>query len=219
MFFDIETNGLPVKHPKFGSVWDFRDLAKYDSSRIVQMSLLSCTRSTLDVIETYDLVIKADNFSIPNHAFHGITIERSMSEGLPFQEAATLAHAIFGRADAIIAHNAAFDLNVYKSELCRYGLTDCLAAVERKAVICSMLETREIVKAPSKNGWTKTKPPSLLELYRFSTGKQEMANAHNSLYDVINLHEAVKALVLKNQLSLELVLTPTKASKHRHMEK
>jgi hypothetical protein len=97
-------------------------------------------------------------------------------------------------------------MNVYKSELYRYGLADCLAAVERKTVICSMLQTREIVKAPSKNGWTKTKPPSLLELYRFATGKPEMANAHNSLYDVINLHEAVKALVLKKQLSLLIKL-------------
>ncbi len=160
------------------------------------------------MIETHDLVVRADNFLIPNHEFHGITLERSMKEGIPFQDAATrILGPLFKQADAIVAHNAAFDTNVFKSELFRYGLVDCLGTMERKPVICSMLQTQSIVKAPSKHNPRIVKPPSLKELYQFATGKSEMANAHNSLYDVINLHEAVKALVANNMFSFEALLT------------
>ena len=204
VFFDIETTGLPAKGLKFGSFWDFKELSKYESCRVVQISALTCKRSTLEVIETHDLVVRADNFLIPNHEFHGITLERSMKEGIPFQDAATrILGPLFKQADAIVAHNAAFDTNVLKSELFRYGLVDCLGTMERKPVICSMLQTQSIVKAPSKHNPRIVKPPSLKELYQFATGKSEMANAHNSLYDVINLHEAVKALVANNKFSFE----------------
>ena len=45
----------------------------------------------------------------------------------------------------------------------------------------------------AKNKYNRIKDPSLKELYKFAFNK-ELENAHNSKYDVINLHAAIKKI-------------------------
>ena len=91
----------------------------------------------------------------------------------------------------IIAHNALFDINVITSELYRYGLEDIIHELDSKDIYCSMKHTKKLVNA--KNRYGKLKDPSLSELYEFAC-KKPIQNAHNSKYDVINLHYAMKTL-------------------------
>jgi hypothetical protein len=63
-----------------------------------------------------------------------------------------------------------------------------------------MEHTKSIVKATNKYG---IKYPSLAELYKFAC-KKDIENAHNSKYDVINLHEICKNLYESSNLNLEL---------------
>ena len=57
-----------------------------------------------------------------------------------------------------------------------------------------------MVKAKNKYG--KIKYPSLAELYKFVCNK-DIENAHNSKYDVINLHEICKNLNLNLDIDLD----------------
>ena len=61
-----------------------------------------------------------------------------------------------------------------------------------------MKHTKKIVNALNKIG--NIKYPSLAELYRFVFNKN-IENAHNSKYDVINLHGIVKNMYDSNQLN------------------
>jgi hypothetical protein len=61
-----------------------------------------------------------------------------------------------------------------------------------------MKHTKHIVKALNKIG--NIKYPSLAELYRFVFDKN-IENAHNSKYDVINLHDIVKSMYDSKQLN------------------
>lgn len=194
--FDIETNGLPTKHEQFGKYHLYSDLSKYDSSRIVQMSGLLCRKEDWSIIETKNVIVKADGFPIENDRVHGISYEKSMNEGIAFVNAfETHMLPSLSKANYLIAHNAPFDVNVLKSELHRYNLNDTIEYLESKVKVkCSMSSTTNLVK--SVNKWGKPKSPNLKELYLFATGK-EIQNQHNALYDVINLHEALQKLNFK----------------------
>ena len=61
-----------------------------------------------------------------------------------------------------------------------------------------MKHTMKTVKALNKIG--NIKYPSLAELYRFVFDKN-IENAHNSKYDVINLHDIVKNMYDSKQLN------------------
>lgn len=194
--FDIETNGLPTKHEQFGKYHPYNDLSKYESSRIVQMSGLLCKMQDWSIIETQNVIIKADGFPIENDSIHGITYGKSMNEGISFVKAfeSFILPSLY-KANYLIAHNVQFDINILKSELYRYKLFETIDYLNKKvAVKCSMSETKNLVKSLNKYG--KLKDPSLKELYHFATGK-EIQNQHNALYDVINLHEALKKLNFK----------------------
>jgi hypothetical protein len=84
LIIDVETTGLPIRTGlKYGEFPAYEKINLYDSSRIVQISLMLCNEN-LEEIEFKDFIIKADNFSINNSSFHGITNEISHNEGVPF---------------------------------------------------------------------------------------------------------------------------------------
>ena len=91
----------------------------------------------------------------------------------------------------IIAHNIGFDINVIKSELFRRNLYHIIIELDKKILICSMKKFKNTIKAKFKHNTNKIKDPSLKELYKFAFNK-EIENAHNSKFDVINLHAANK---------------------------
>ena len=190
VFLDLETTGLPEKGQSY----------KEYGCRIVQISCMLCEGiDTLEEEVFEDMIVKSDGFEISNAQFHGISLERSLAEGMEFEEAANRLFKLLKQARFVIVHNADFDINMLKSELYRHGLTEYLEELERLGIICTMKTTIELVGAVSKTN--RLKYPNLKELYAFATGK-ELKGHHDSKYDVMNLHVAIQCLVRKNMLTL-----------------
>lgn len=191
MIIDTETNGLPNnKGLTYGHYPLFNDLNKYDSSRIIQFSFMICDEK-LNNNKIHDYIIYAENFNINNYEFHGITNSISKKEGYDFNIVANIFFKELENCDYIIAHNINFDINVIKSELFRRKLYHIIIELEKKNLICTMKTFKNIVKASNK--YYKIKDPSLKELYKYAFDC-DMEKAHNSKYDVINLHSAIKKI-------------------------
>ena len=190
LLLDVETTGLPNRNGlSFGTVPPYDDLERYSEARIVQFTAMLCDHN-LDTIELVDHIVKCDGFSITNADIHGITEEISQEQGKPFADIAEIFQDLLPKCTHIIAHNIDFDIPVIKSELHRLSLSDILEALDSKQFFCTMKHTKQLVNIKTKYG---LKYPSLSELYEY-VFKAQMENAHNSMYDVINLHKIVKKL-------------------------
>jgi len=201
LFIDTETNGLPdMTNMKWGNYPDYWDLNKYNTARIVQLSYI-VTDYDYNDLYLEDYVIKRENFNITNSLFHSITDEISDTEGVEFNTAFEQFYKNLQKVDYIFAHNIAFDISVIKSELHRRDLTHILEEIDKKTLVCTMKHTRDIVKIVNKFG--KNKYPSMKELYMYCFGK-EIENAHNSKYDVINLHAIIKHMYDYGYLEYDL---------------
>lgn len=196
LFVDLETNGFPQREV-FGYP-SYQDLTAYSTSRVVQISCLLCSASDLTVARHQTMTIKSDSFPIDNHQIHGITLDQSLKLGIPFSQAIKELNPFFRQAKYFVAHNAAFDFNVLRSELHRYGLAEEQALLGSMSVYCTMHKTKNIVSSIDKTG--KLKNPNLKELYKYATGK-DLVNHHNAANDVANLHEAVRSLFLQGLVS------------------
>ena len=196
MIIDVETTGLPqCDELPYGINPPYENLDKYDSARMVQITFMICNED-FEEIELQDFIIKSDGFSIDNSYIHGITNEISENQGKPFSEIANIFSTYLQKISNVIAHNANFDISIIKSELYRAGMNSIIEELNKKNILCSMIHTKYIVNATNDYG---IKNPSLAKLYNFAT-KKEIKNAHNSKYDVINLHEAIKILIDSKQL-------------------
>jgi DNA polymerase-3 subunit alpha len=193
LIFDTETNGLP-QCKAYGFFPSYTQTEKYANARVVQVSYI-ITNEVYTKLEESDTIIKMDGFKITNSQFHGISEEISETQGIPFQEFAKGFSNSLDFVHTIIAHNLNFDFNVICAELYRYGFHDIIAKLESKKQICTMKRYKTLIGATFKSG-TGTKDPNLKELYTFATG-EVMENHHNSMYDVLNLHKAVKILEMK----------------------
>lgn len=197
LIIDVETIGLPERGTlPFGENPPYNQLNKYDSARIVQLSMMLCNEN-LEQVEMLDFIIKTDGFIIGNSNFHGITNEISLEKGISFSEVAVILSNKLKQVSHIIAHSANFDICIIKSELHRLSMNSIIDEINSKQILCTMNLTKSIVKA--KNKYNKIKEPSLAELYKFVFNKN-IENSHNSNYDVINLHSSIKQLYDTNIL-------------------
>lgn len=199
LIIDIETIGFPKrKDLKFGDEPDYKDNQKYDSARMVQLSFMLCN-DKLEEISIEDIIIKADGFNINNADIHGITNEISEKEGVICEDALNLLEKYLHKCSYIIAHNTAFDIPIIKNELYRAEMFDTIKEIETKIIYCTMKNTKNLVNIKNKYG---IKYPSLAELYLY-TFNECITNAHNSKYDVINLHKIVKKLFEEKKLTFD----------------
>tara|TARA_B000000437_G_C11689197_1_gene322078 strand:+ start:165 stop:779 length:615 start_codon:yes stop_codon:yes gene_type:complete len=197
LIIDTETNGLPdLSGLKYCQYPNFENIDKYNTARIVQFTYMLCD-NLLNEIRLDDYIIYAENFDIPNSStrFHGITNEISKNDGYNFNIVIENFYKQLQKCEYIIAHNIGFDINVIKSELFRRKLFHIIIELDKKTLICSMATFKKIVNA--KNKFDKIKDPSLNDLYKFAFNK-DIENAHNSKYDVINLHSAIKNITNGN---------------------
>jgi DNA polymerase-3 subunit alpha len=185
LIIDVETTGLPIRRRTFPN---YKDLSKYDSARIVQFTSLLCDES-YNALDLYDTIVKLDtNIHISNSQFHGITDDISQTEGQDFDIVADKFKEQLSLCTQIIAHNIEFDINIIKSELFRINRHDIIDVLDMKPFLCTMQHTKHMV---NKHNIYGIKYPSLAELYEY-TFHEPLQNAHNSRYDVLNLHKIVK---------------------------
>lgn len=208
LIIDVETIGLPQRGTlPFGENPPYNQLNKYDGARMVQLSMMLCDEY-LEQIEMFDFIIKRDGFNIENSNFHGITNEISTEKGHSFSDVALILSSQLKQVSHIIAHNANFDICILKSELHRSSMNSIIEEINSKQILCTMNLTKPIVKA--KNQYNKLKEPSLAELYKFVFNKN-IENAHNSNYDVINLHSSIKQLYDTRKLKFNnFIYTPNR---------
>jgi DNA polymerase III epsilon subunit-like protein len=203
LFLDTETSGLPDTHNlRWGVYPYYKHLDKYSKARIVQFSML-ITDKQFKFEDVKDYIIKREGFDITNEEFHGITNDISDNIGVSFD---TVAVEIFyeqlKKVSHIIAHNIAFDVGVIKSELYRRKLHYIIDELDKKTLLCTMKHMKPILKIINQYG--NYKNPSLNEIYKYNFNK-DVENAHNSLYDVSNLHKVVRHMYENNTLNYEIV--------------
>jgi len=192
LILDIETSGLPNRIGlSFGHNPFYKDVNKYNDCRIVQISYILCDKN-FNLISNNTYIIKPTDFTIKNSQFHGITNEISYSQGKLFGIIAKKFYKILLQCSHIIAHNIDFDINVIKSELYRNNLTDIILEIDKKQLVCSMKETKNIVNIKRGNN---IKDPSLKELYYY-VFKKDIENQHNAKYDTYNLYKIINKLFL-----------------------
>jgi len=202
LFLDTETTGLPDTHNlRWGVYPYYKKLDKYSNARIVQFSML-ITDNKFKFIDVKDYIIKREGFDITNKEFHGITNDISDNNGVSFD---TVAVEIFyenlKNVSHIIAHNVAFDIGVIKSELYRRNLQYIIDEIDKKTLLCTMKHMKPILKIINQYG--NYKNPSLNEIYKFNFNK-DVENAHNSLYDVYNLHKVVEHMYKNKTLNYDI---------------
>lgn len=202
MFLDTETSGLPNCHNlRWGVYPDYKDLDKYENARIVQFSML-ITDKQYKFEDVKDYIIKREEFDITNDKFHGITNEISDTLGIDFNVVAIdIFYELLKKVTHIIAHNVGFDVGVIKSELHRRNLQYIIDELDKKTLLCTMKHMKPIIKIVNQYG--NYKNPSLNEIYKFNF-KKDIENAHNSLYDVKNLHEVVEYMHKNKTLNYKI---------------
>ena len=202
MFIDTETSGLPDTHNlRWGVYPDYWKLNKYDNARIVQISML-ITDNQFKYEDIKDYIIKREEFEITNDKFHGITNEISDNIGVDFNVVAIdIFYELLKNVTHIVAHNVAFDVGVIKSELHRRKLQYIIDELDKKTLLCTMKHMKPILKIINPYG--NYKNPSLNEIYKYNF-KTDVENAHNSLYDVKNLHKVVEHMYKNNTLNYKI---------------
>ena len=202
LFIDTETSGLPdTRNLRWGVYPDYKDLEKYDSARIVQFSML-ITDTKFKFEDVKDYTIKREGFEITNGNFHGITNEISDTVGVDFNIIAVeIFYELLKKTTHIVAHNVGFDVGVIKAELHRRKLQYIIDELDKKTLLCTMKHLKPILKIINQYG--NYKNPSLNEIYRFNF-KKDVENAHNSLYDVYNLHKVVEHMYKNKTLKYEI---------------
>jgi DNA polymerase III epsilon subunit-like protein len=208
LFIDTETSGLPdTRNLRWGVYPDYRDLEKYDGARIVQFSIL-ITDTKFKYEDVKDYIIKRENFEITNENFHGITNEISDTVGVDFNTVAVdIFYELLKKTTHIVAHNVGFDVGVIKSELHRRNLQFIIDELDKKTLLCTMKHMKPILKIINQYG--NYKNPSLNEIYKYNF-KTDVENAHNSLYDVKNLHKVVEHMYKNNTLKYDIDISNSK---------
>jgi DNA polymerase-3 subunit alpha len=202
MFIDTETSGLPdTQNLRWGVYPYYKNLGKYANARIVQFSML-ITDNQFNYKEVKDYIIKREGFDIDNEKFHGITNDISDTVGVDFNTVAIeVFYELLKKTTHIVAHNVAFDVGVIKSELYRRGLVYIIEELDKKTLLCTMKHMKPILKIINRYG--NYKNPSLNEIYKYNFDK-DVENAHNSLYDVYNLHKVVEHMYKNKTLNYEI---------------
>lgn len=157
LVFDTETTGIPAK----GLEWD-KDFLKFP--RVVQLAW-----HYKGELKSY--IIKPEGWEIPDDTVevHGISTERALKDGVPFEKAVTEFLFDANEARLICAHNIYFDVSILKADILRnmgreYYDAQADRALYKGKRIDTMTATRKYVGARFADG-RPGKFPRLEDLY------------------------------------------------------
>lgn len=179
LFFDTETNGLPV-NPK-------APMAMLENwPRIIQFAY-SLYDEDRKLLYKYCEMIKPDGWTVPTDKFfidNGYTTEKCEQEGVPIHEALTGFVTALENCKYIVAHNIMFDYPVVGSEMIRYGYK----SKNKPLKICTKEIGTDYCKIPNPNAyWAQRgspyKWPNLTELHTKLFG-DGFDGAHDAMFDV-----------------------------------
>lgn len=176
LVWDTETSGLT------------RD--RLPASDPSQPHLVQIAASLIEVDGTeracMSMIVKPDGYEIPIEAsgVHGITTDMALRMGLPLRVVIAVFTNLRALADESVCHNATFDHLVVDAQIARLGITPAKGWPKQ---VCTMRGSSELVGLPPTArmvaaGFTKFKPPSLMELHKFLFN-EGFDGAHDALTD------------------------------------
>lgn len=192
--FDTETSGLPLFNEPSEDV---------RQPHICEIAAYLFNTKTLALEESYYAIVKQDGWAVDPKAFeaHGITKERSMSEGIDEVDAVHGFLRLHDKCDLRVAHNEDFDQRIMRIALKRFGTginshphsmqevrdtdADLFKAFPR---FCTMKTSTPILNLPATPAMVKSgrgswkKSPTLAEAHRHFFG-EEFDGAHSARSD------------------------------------
>ena len=187
MIFDTETTGLPERGPKGKIFMPTSSLMCYESARIIQLAFLILNLDTGEICTEYTSIINPTGPWIMDPMAlnaHGISSERVACEGVSL---ATVVEKFFEelrKCSFLVCHNAAFDVNVLCSELCRDAtLTKYRKNLQNIRTFCTMMHMTREMNLPYKTGKGRGKWPKLEEMHIYLFG-ENFEGAHDAMNDV-----------------------------------
>lgn len=174
LFFDVETNGLPLDYNG-----DASDLDNWP--RIVQLAYILTNRKG-EILASKNFIIKPIGFNIPKDStdIHGITTEFAMQHGRDISSVLQIFKDDLLKAGTLVAHNYNFDSKVVISEFIRSGIDLDFPVFNS---ICTMLKSVDFCKIPSEHYFGQYKWPKLSELY-MKLFESEFEGAHDAMVDI-----------------------------------
>jgi len=174
LIFDTETTGRPPKGTPFTDTraWP----------RAVQIAWQLHDEKG-ELIEHKSFLIRPEGFNIPFEAqkIHGISTQLAEKEGVPLETALEEFEKALEKAQFLVGHNLAFDIDVLSAEFIRKGKN--FNQLRSKPVVDTMTEvTAAYCKLPGGKGG-RYKFPRLTELYEILF-EESFAQAHNATADV-----------------------------------
>jgi len=171
LFFDTETTGLPN--------WK-RQSGDKSQPHIVQLAAIMVDLDTKKILQSIDVIVKPDGWTIPQATtdIHGISTEMASEVGIPEAVVLGMFMNLYNKAPYRIAHNTTFDNRIIRIALKRY-LPNLISDEEwknRDNYFCTLMNFKKI--KGGKSGHT------LAEAYKYFTSK-DMDNAHNAFADVM----------------------------------
>lgn len=174
IFFDVETNGLPKNYK--GNPLDLNNWPE-----VLSIAWIFCYENGDLISEHYSVLNRSQIMIWDDKAVetHGITREKSLSEGKP-------AAYIFGQflhdlsnSDVVVCHNTGFDIPVLICDMLRTGNVNVSGIFSKKHQFCTMLTTSDY--------WGKW--PKLVDLFEhlyYPKGEslEEGGDFHNAKFDV-----------------------------------
>lgn len=192
LFFDTETNGLPLDYKASYTEVD-------NWPRVIQLGW-ALTDDTGNILASRNDLIKPEGWMVPTEAFwidNGFTQERNEREGIRIIDALNEMHAAKQQADVLVAHNLNFDHRIVWAEFIRNGLTPRSGM----AKICTMMKSTSFCKLPAKRGY---KWPKLDELYQTLFGC-DFEGAHDAGSDVLATVKCFFELVRIGVIEMPLI--------------
>lgn len=182
LFFDTETTGLPL----------FSEPSEDPRQpHLVQLGACLVDLDTRKTLSTLDLIVRPDDWTIPEEvsAIHGITTEMAQDLGVSESMAVGMFMELWAEGRRLrIAHNEPFDARILRIALMRHESTELADAWKAGRAECTAKLSTPICALPPTDRMKAArrfhhKTPNLGEAYRHFTGR-ELDGAHSALVDV-----------------------------------
>lgn len=168
LFFDTETNGLPVDPRKTYYLTD-------NWAHIIQLAWVITNEEGVE-LEAHDLLIKPTfEWSMESQQIHGITQSKAKKLGLDSTEVLERFETSLNQIDYLVAHNIWFDINALGAEFIRNNKKNPMLF---KKKICTLQASRII----GKKLYNKAKGMTLTDLHTYLIGN-DFGGAHDALND------------------------------------
>lgn len=153
---------------------------------------------------------------------HGISEQDCSHFGIEHETALDIFENLCSKADVLVGHNIRFDGIVMQTAFHRSQRSNedssFIDVLGSKKQICTMMESINLCKLPSKTQSSSYKWPSLAEAYKFVTGGDKgeegksLEGAHDALVDSEACLEVFRYLVEHGHVSIESSQVTTRAA-------